>query len=49
MQQVDAWPHSGAVVFVRGPLAYLLVMRLPNASPGLLHHPVPGLRGPTPA
>ena len=45
MLQVDAGPHSGAVVLVRRPLAYLPVMRLPNAPPGLLDHPVPELRG----
>ena len=49
MQQVDAWPHSGAVVLVRRPLAYLPVTGLPNVPPGLPHHPVPGLRGTTPA
>ena len=49
MQQVDAGPHSGAVVLVRRPLDYLPVMRLPNVPPGLPHQPVPGLRGTTPA
>ena len=37
--------NFGAVALARGPSAYLLDMRQPNATPGLPHHSVTGLGG----